>query len=360
MASKVLLKPSHLYPAQTSALGTSSSGTSNHTSQFHSSVDSSRAFHQRPQTKTYVIGVNYGIAYPNNVEPTCGQADPLRPYRAEQAQGEDFSGVLVQGTVHQSRGPPETRSFGDGSEHRAEAEGGGSPDRGPLTGACVGTEVQQKSGERRTPERAADVPCPGADQRCEWRTGEGGQRPRDNCGRGMQIVEDVPTLPPPAPPVAMLQTSARSNPGTGPVRAGQAQRTGAEAAPVARAAALAGAEATLDGGAVATRGLEVVAAAAGATVTSVGSVDGDYQLVQHEVLCSAKNSYEVLEFLGRGTFGQVVKCWKRGTNDVVAVKILKNHPSYARQGQIEVKHCDYYYFLLALSLPIKDLRNIAV
>uniref|UniRef100_A0A3B4A7M7 Protein kinase domain-containing protein n=1 Tax=Periophthalmus magnuspinnatus TaxID=409849 RepID=A0A3B4A7M7_9GOBI len=46
------------------------------------------------------------------------------------------------------------------------------------------------------------------------------------------------------------------------------------------------------------------------------------------VLCSLKNSYEVLEFLGRGTFGQVVKCWKRGTNEVVAVKILKNHPSY--------------------------------
>lgn len=32
----------------------------------------------------------------------------------------------------------------------------------------------------------------------------------------------------------------------------------------------------------------------------------------------------------------MVKCWKRGTNEIVAVKILKNHPSYARQGQIEV------------------------
>ncbi|KAJ8382746.1 hypothetical protein SKAU_G00035240 [Synaphobranchus kaupii] len=64
--------------------------------------------------------------------------------------------------------------------------------------------------------------------------------------------------------------------------------------------------------------------------------EGDYQLVQHEVLCSMTNTYEVLEFLGRGTFGQVVKCWKRGTNEIVAVKILKNHPSYARQGQIEV------------------------
>jgi hypothetical protein len=31
-----------------------------------------------------------------------------------------------------------------------------------------------------------------------------------------------------------------------------------------------------------------------------------------------------------------VKCWKKGTSDIVAIKILKNHPSYARQGQIEV------------------------
>jgi len=66
------------------------------------------------------------------------------------------------------------------------------------------------------------------------------------------------------------------------------------------------------------------------------SNDGDYQLVQNEVLYSMTNSYEVLEYLGRGTFGQVVKCWKKGTNEVVAIKILKNHPSYARQGQIEV------------------------
>lgn len=32
----------------------------------------------------------------------------------------------------------------------------------------------------------------------------------------------------------------------------------------------------------------------------------------------------------------MVKCWKRGTSEIVAIKILKNHPSYARQGQIEV------------------------
>jgi homeodomain interacting protein kinase len=64
--------------------------------------------------------------------------------------------------------------------------------------------------------------------------------------------------------------------------------------------------------------------------------EGDYQLVLHEVFHSMTNSYEVLEFLGRGTFGQVVKCWNKRTNEIVAIKILKNHPSYARQGQIEV------------------------
>lgn len=72
------------------------------------------------------------------------------------------------------------------------------------------------------------------------------------------------------------------------------------------------------------------------TKSSNSQSEGDYQLVQHEILCSVSNSYEVLEFLGRGTFGQVAKCWKRGTNEIVAIKILKNHPSYARQGQIEV------------------------
>jgi homeodomain interacting protein kinase len=70
--------------------------------------------------------------------------------------------------------------------------------------------------------------------------------------------------------------------------------------------------------------------------TNSSNNEGDYTLVQHEVLYSMTTAYEVLEFLGRGTFGQVVKCWKKGTNEIVAIKILKNHPSYARQGQIEV------------------------
>ena len=39
---------------------------------------------------------------------------------------------------------------------------------------------------------------------------------------------------------------------------------------------------------------------------------------------------------GRGTFGQVVKCWKKDSHEIVAMKILKNLPCYTKQGQVEV------------------------
>ncbi|XP_028265839.1 homeodomain-interacting protein kinase 1 isoform X2 [Parambassis ranga] len=90
------------------------------------------------------------------------------------------------------------------------------------------------------------------------------------------------------------------------------------------------------GGGGGTTTAQSIAHSASTTKSTNSHSEGDYQLVQHEILCSMSNSYEVLEFLGRGTFGQVAKCWKRGTNEIVAIKILKNHPSYARQGQIEV------------------------
>lgn len=65
--------------------------------------------------------------------------------------------------------------------------------------------------------------------------------------------------------------------------------------------------------------------------------DGVYQMVKNEVLSSPYgNHYEVLEFLGKGTFGHVVKAWKKGTSEIVAIKILNKHPSYVRQGQVEV------------------------
>lgn len=64
--------------------------------------------------------------------------------------------------------------------------------------------------------------------------------------------------------------------------------------------------------------------------------DGDYQVNAHEIIASSQNVYEVLELLGRGTFGQVLRCWKKDSNETVAMKILKNLPSYTKQGQVEV------------------------
>lgn len=104
-----------------------------------------------------------------------------------------------------------------------------------------------------------------------------------------------------------------------------------------------------------------IAHSAPTTKSSSSNCEGDYQLVQHEILCSVSSSYEVLEFLGRGTFGQVAKCWKRGTNEIVAIKILKNHPSYARQGQIEVRNLWLFFFfgLSFLSLPRSAHFNVS-
>lgn len=65
--------------------------------------------------------------------------------------------------------------------------------------------------------------------------------------------------------------------------------------------------------------------------------DGDYTVTLREVISSPNASYDVLERLGRGTFGQVVKCWRKESNEIVAIKILKSTPSYAKQGQMEVE-----------------------
>lgn len=57
---------------------------------------------------------------------------------------------------------------------------------------------------------------------------------------------------------------------------------------------------------------------------------------------------------------QVVKCWKKGTNEIVAIKILKNHPSYARQGQIEVSFASFEISILFFhTFDITKLGSVA-
>lgn len=349
MASQVLVYPSHLHSAQTSALGTSSSGTSRHKDEAHRSNNTSRAFQHRPPLKTYVIGVNYGIAYPNNVIPSSTGADTGRLHRGLQL-GEREEWALqtaglqreeswerqgggpagIEESLSQSRGPQEVRPRRDSGG----SPSGGGLDCGILRRACIKAE-EEEGRNRKAQARGGYVNLldTGATQRCEQKAGEGGEHLRENgCIATMQIVEEVSSLPSLPPSVAMLQTSKGNNADTLRVGGGGILPTQHNRVDVVTSMGV-----RADGTEIGPNGS--TEAVAGATVTRSGSGDGDYQLVQHEVLCSLKNSYEVLEFLGRGTFGQVVKCWKRGTNEVVAVKILKNHPSYARQGQIEVRIC---------------------
>lgn len=307
MGSQVLVYPSHLHSSQTSALG-SGGATSRQRDKTHSSNNTSRAFQHRPPHKTYVIGVNYGIAFPNNVIPSLPGADAG-------GQGAAQPGDSKEAAAATTASSPDSQEVG---HHRATCGGppGGGVDGAPFRRAEGGRN-------RREAERGGFFADRGAGRRCERTACRGGERSRE---KAMQILEEATVSSSFSTPGTMLQSKGSSS-----------GDNGVASARHNRAEMLTGQGAVVDAGGKGPHGNPD--GGAGAPVTGTGSTDGDYQLVQHEVLCSLKSSYEVLEFLGRGTFGQVVKCWKRGTNEVVAIKILKNHPSYARQGQIEVGVC---------------------
>ncbi|EER40010.1 protein kinase [Histoplasma capsulatum H143] len=52
------------------------------------------------------------------------------------------------------------------------------------------------------------------------------------------------------------------------------------------------------------------------------------------------NRYLILDVLGQGTFGQVVKCQNLKTQEVVAVKVVKNRTAYFNQSMMEVSVLD--------------------
>lgn len=75
-----------------------------------------------------------------------------------------------------------------------------------------------------------------------------------------------------------------------------------------------------------------------------------------------KSRYLILDVLGQGTFGQVVKCQNMKTHEIVAVKVVKNKPAYFNQSMMEVTilelvcpvvHCPFRIML------IQRLRNTA-
>lgn len=57
-----------------------------------------------------------------------------------------------------------------------------------------------------------------------------------------------------------------------------------------------------------------------------------------------RNRYLILDVLGQGTFGQVVKCQNLKTQEVVAVKVIKNRTAYFNQSIMEVSVLDLVSF----------------
>ncbi len=69
--------------------------------------------------------------------------------------------------------------------------------------------------------------------------------------------------------------------------------------------------------------------------------DNDYILYVNDILGSKEHQqYQILDILGQGTFGQVVKCINLKTKEEVAIKVIKNKPAYYNQSLVEVAILD--------------------
>jgi len=72
------------------------------------------------------------------------------------------------------------------------------------------------------------------------------------------------------------------------------------------------------------------------------------------MLTKSRNRYLILDVLGQGTFGQVVKCQNLKTQEVVAVKVVKNRTAYFNQSMMEVSVLDLVRTLFKMSLGLAN------
>jgi dual specificity tyrosine-phosphorylation-regulated kinase 2/3/4 len=61
---------------------------------------------------------------------------------------------------------------------------------------------------------------------------------------------------------------------------------------------------------------------------------GSYKFTQHDHILYR---YETLRILGRGTFGQVIKCYDHKLGSYCALKIVRNEHNFNRQAQEEIR-----------------------
>lgn len=64
---------------------------------------------------------------------------------------------------------------------------------------------------------------------------------------------------------------------------------------------------------------------------------GDYLVVNHDHLAYR---YEIIDILGKGSFGQVLHCRDHCTGESVAIKIIRNKKRFHHQALVEIKILD--------------------
>ena len=65
---------------------------------------------------------------------------------------------------------------------------------------------------------------------------------------------------------------------------------------------------------------------------------GDYRLVLSDHI---NYRYEVMNLLGKGSFGQVCRCFDHKNKELVALKVIRNKRRFHQQGVVEVKVLDH-------------------
>lgn len=64
---------------------------------------------------------------------------------------------------------------------------------------------------------------------------------------------------------------------------------------------------------------------------------GDYLVVNNDHLAYR---YEIVDTLGKGSFGQVLNCRDHQTGESVAIKIIRNKKRFHHQALVEIKILD--------------------
>jgi serine/threonine protein kinase len=69
-----------------------------------------------------------------------------------------------------------------------------------------------------------------------------------------------------------------------------------------------------------------------------------------------------MDLMGKGTFGQVVKCECRQTKEMTAIKVIKNKKAFKNQGVIEIKILDIVrtIIIIAYSLIESMIQTVKV